>query len=96
MNKIQVRVQVEDIGKYALEGKLEDVIKYLTELSVKHWPDSEIEIDYGDYYCNVYLYQTRLETDEEFQQRLNREETQRAWREAEDRKKYEELKKKFG
>jgi hypothetical protein len=96
MTKKIVQAKLEELSIYDLEGKLEDVIKNLSELGSKYGSNLVIDISIGDYYADVRLYQTREETDQEYQFRLSSEQAQTAFRENQERLKYEELKKKYG
>lgn len=88
-----------------LSGKIDDIIKCLQDFKLAGWTHLDYEDEEMDY-PYISIYQERLETDEEFQKRLDIEEAyekakknkvvQQRIKQKEDRKKlYEQLKKEF-
>lgn len=80
MSKKKVVTEQISIVHHYLEGPLSDAIKFLQNMLEQH-PDAilswEQDRDYGDYYY-LYLDNTRLETDSEFNARIKSEEAQAA------------------
>lgn len=81
-------------------GRISDVIAYLKDLE-ENYGDSFIEIDDSDeYYCEVELRNVTEESDEDFkkfvEESKERLELWELMQEEEDRKKFEELKNKYG
>ena len=78
--------------------KIEAVIDILSKYK---WMDATLNIDHSDY--NISVDFLRLETDEEYDKRINKQkkekelkEKEKLRREEKDRKEYERLKEKFG
>lgn len=99
MEKKMVWKTIKSISAYDFEGTLDDVIKTLNKFK-EDYPDGDplrIDVSYGgyddDYAFNLQKY--RLETDEECKAREEREAADKARWDAQDKIKYEELKKKF-
>lgn len=97
----KVHVRLEDL-RYKLEGDLDKAIALLQELKGKHKGvenlslSIEVEDDYGDsHYVSVELMGYRLETEQEFEERLQKEYAWYKDLEERKRKQYEELKKEF-
>ncbi len=72
------------------DSKLDILISVLQKCKKDGWEG--IDYDYYDGEKEYYLYKTRLETDEEYEKRMELEEQQKENR----RKQFEQLKKEFG
>ena len=95
MSKIERRFFLNSLSKYDFEGSIDKVIKALQALKID---GRKIEIEYDtDYDGNVEynLYEVRLETDGEYNKRLENEERTRLFRETRDRELLKELKAKY-
>lgn len=96
MNKIWI--QVHSFPKYELEGRLDNINKKLQDLIQEFGPDANLEISaserWGDIEIDIEIH--RLETDEEHYKRMQDKAVYDAKKLEQDRKLYEELKKKFG
>lgn len=73
-----------------LEGNLDDVISQLQTWKEEGWEGLDVDYYYESTTYN--LYKSRLETDAEYQRRIQQEEHYKENR----RKQYEQLKKEFG
>lgn len=99
MSKKQlVKTYVQDVYYGDLEGSIDEVIKRLQDLKEKHGEGAELTIDYygHDAGIDVSVYTSREETDEEFEDRIKREEMYRKNLEDNERKQLEFLKAKYG
>lgn len=76
------------------EGKIDDMISQLQDWKNDEWEG--LDSDYG-YEISCYeLYRNRLETDEEYNERMSQEKLIKERDEAKRRKQYEQLRKEFG
>ena len=75
------------------EESLENIKAEIAELEEKG--ATHIEIDVGDNACFITPYTLRMETDEEFEERINKEKRMSEWQKTYDIKKYEEIKAKY-
>ena len=95
MSKLEHRFFLNSFSKYDFEGSLDKVIEALQALKQD---GQKIEIEWDtDYDGNVEynLYEVRLETDVEYNKRLENETRQKKLREARDRELLKELKEKY-
>lgn len=84
---------IDEAIKALRQAKTEAEAEGLTGLYL----DLDVESDYGgDWFAYLRVIGKRLETDDEYAVRTQRDLTAQQYREAVDRKKYEELKAKFG
>lgn len=100
LKRKRIEVDLISWSFYDLDGRLEDAIAKLEELRLTLGDD--IKIDTGcdyDGFPLIYFYQTREETDAEYQERVDRynktKATEKKNREERERKEYERLRKKF-
>ena len=88
------RITIKERKDFYLYGEFDSKLDILISVLQKCKKDGWEGIDY-DYYDGekeYYLYKTRLETDEEYEKRMELEEQQKENR----RKQFEQLKKEFG
>ena len=93
MTKKQIR-KTKTIYLSDFEGKIDDMISQLQDWKNEGWEG--LDSDYV-YDVNCYeLYRNRLETDEEYNERMSQEKLIKERDEAKRRKQYEQLRKEFG
>lgn len=93
MTKKQIR-ETESIYLSDLEGTFEEVMTKLQNWKNEGWEGLECNYHYESSYYE--LYRNRLETDEEYNERMSQEQLMKERAEAQRRKQYEQLKKEFG
>lgn len=108
-NKIQIVKNIKTLGGYELDGKIEDVIKLLQGFISDNPTYSNIELSvntesgyYGSCSTEIEILGYRLETDEEFNYRIEAAEAakqaevhKKRDRERDEKTMYERLKKKY-
>lgn len=73
--KLEIRVDIDTFTHDDFPRTVDELVRILNECKDKY-PDSQllinsyIEDDYGYYYCTFEIYTNRLETDEEYNKRL--------------------------
>lgn len=95
MEKKIVRKWISTISGFEIEGSISETIEKLQKLR-EEFPESSVYLEYGDDYCNLEIYQDRLETDQEAEDRIEREARYKRQREADQRAQYEKLKAIYG
>ena len=77
------------------EGPLDDIINMLLKAKEEGWNGIDQKYDGGEY-LEYIVYQSRLETDEEYNSRTEKIQKMEERAKVERRKEYERLKKEFG
>jgi hypothetical protein len=82
---------------YELEGSIDDAIKFLQDLKANGYTDLSVDYESGYYSDNrvIRVLKERLETDEEFQKRLEAERIAKLQIEERERQAYDTLRAKF-
>jgi hypothetical protein len=82
---------------YELEGSIDNAIKFLQDLKANGYTDLSVDYESGYYSDNrvIRVLKERLETDEEFQKRLEAERIVKLQIEERERQAYETLRAKF-
>lgn len=93
--KQKIRVWLDSGRAYDYDGSIIEVIEKFQELAI-NYPNAHIEFNSDEDGCNIEIYEERLETDKEYEDRLKREVYWKEQREKMDRENYERLKAKFG
>jgi hypothetical protein len=88
--RIKIREKADLCCYGSLDGPIDRIIKTLQHIKEKGWEG--IDYDYYQGEREYYVYRTRLETDDEYKVRIERENQQKEYR----RMQYEDLKKEFG
>lgn len=94
-----VRVQEREISAYTFCASLGDIKEYIDTLIKQYGEDAVLDYSQYDVYDDGYsfmLYKTRLETDLEYETRINKEKYTAAQLEQREREQMERLMKKYG
>lgn len=97
MTKKMIFKEVTTIGKYDLDGTLDNAVKYLEGLIEQHGKDARLDTE--EDYDGIWSFSVQVEreeTDTEYELRTAMESFQQKNLEQYERRQYESLKKKFG
>ncbi len=95
-DKMMVKYVVNKLPRIATDQTLKELKAKIDNYIEKHGSDAVYEIIVDNGWVNEYITSKRLETDVEYQKRIEREQRIRQQTEEQERKEFERLKAKYG